>query len=445
MRLTTKSLTLAALALLSIGASPRASADEPAPADAPPSPEDLLGNIVVVAGATRPLPRIAVVPSSSWDEEDVLVRSVARRDLELSGEFEVLSDADSPDEAWGADKLDLSIWQKTKVEALVEVRAKPISGKDEIELRARVYFVAHGTAAVLDKRFSIPKEDLRAEAHRLSDLVIGALSGQNGGFASRMTFVTGAGKLRRVFTVDADGHDPKPVSPPNEIALAPAFGKDDSLYFATSADNGEYRIRTLAGQTVDLPVKGSVYGIAFSRDRSKVAVSIATDDTIKVFSGPDFASLAPASEVGMALRPTFTPSGKLAYSGEGRFGQRIYVEDKPISPDGLFASAPTFCNHPDGVRAVYAVGVGKDTDLVSTDERGRGMVRLTQGQGRNGYPSCSPDGRLVAFFSTRTSGEGPGLYIMRLDGGRAKRISTLVGDSLRWDPLPKSRAVELPN
>lgn len=436
-----------ALSSLSIGALKGAVADEPAPppADAPPNPEDLLGNIVVVAGATRPLPRIAVLPSSSWDEEDVIMRSVARRDLELSGEFEVLSDDDAPEEAWGAQDLDVSIWAKKKVEALVEARARPLPAEGKVELRARVYLVRHGAAAVLDKRFLIPASDLREEAHRISDLVIGALTGQNGGFASRMTFVTGMGKLRRVFTVDADGHDPKPVSPVDEIAVAPAFGRGEELYWASSAQNGEYRIRTASGKAVDMPIKGSVYGLAFSRDRSRVAVSIADGSTIKVFVGPDFASLSPASEVGMALRPAFTPSGKLAYSGEGRFGQRIYVEDKPISPDGLFASAPTFCNHPDGVRAVFAVGVGKDTDLVSTDERGRGMVRLTQGQGRNGYPSCSPDGRLVAFFSTRTSGEGPGLYVMRLDGGRPKRISTLVGDSLRWDPLPPGRSVEMKN
>jgi TolB protein len=422
--------------------SPRASAEEPAE---PPRPEDLLGNIVVVAGATRPLPRIAVLPSSSFDEEDVIVRSVGRRDLELSGEFEVLSDDDAPEEAFGASELDVSIWAKKKVEALVEVRAQPLSGQDKVVLRARVYFVKHGAAAVLDKRFTIPAADLREESHRLSDLVIGALTGQNGGFASRMTFVTGAGKLRRVFTVDADGHDPKPVSPADKIALAPAFGRGDELYYAASENNGEYRVQTAAGRVIDLPIKGSVYGLAFSRDRSRVAVSIAEGGGIKLFSGPDFASLAPASEVSMALRPTFTPSGKLAYSGEGKWGQRIYVEDKPISPDGLFASAPTFCNHPDGVRAVYAVGVGKDTDLVATNERGGGMVRLTQNQGRNGYPACSPDGRLVAFFSTRTSGQGPGLYIMRLDGGRPKRISTLVGDSLRWDPLPPGRAVEMKN
>lgn len=420
-------------------------ADEPA-ANEPPNPEDLLGNIVVVAGATRPLPRIAVLPSSSFDEEDVILRNVARRDLDLSGEFELLADEDVPETYGSADSLDVAPFARKKVEALVEVRAAPVDGEDKVALRGRVFLVNHGAVAVFDKRFLVSKATFRAEAHRLSDLIIGALTGKNGSFASRMTFVSGVSSLRQVFTIDADGHAPSPISGRDEIALSPAFGKNEELYFATSRNKGEFKIQSAAGNAIDLPIKGSVYGLAFSRDRAQVAISIGVGSTIKLFKGADFAHLEPVSDVGMALRPSFSPSGKIGFSGEGQFGQRIYVDGKAISPDGLFASSPTFCNHPDGIRVVYAVGIGKDTDLVSTDERGMGMVRLTQGQGRNGYPACSPDGRLVAFFSTRTSGEGPGLYIMRLDGGRAKRVSTLLGDGLRWEPLPQTgQAVEVKN
>jgi TolB protein len=444
MRLKKASLGAALLSLLALGVAAPAMAEE-GNADKPPNPEDILGNIVVVAGAMRPLPRIAVVPSLSSDLEDVTIRSVARRDLDLCGEFEVLPDSEAPAEAVLADSVDPKMWAGKKVEALVQVNAHKLDGQDKLELSARVYFVNHGPAPVFERRFLVPPAELRTESHRMVDLVIGALTGTDGGFASRMTFVTGVGTLRRVYTVDADGFNATGLSPANEIALAPAFGKNDELYWASSANNGEYRIRSASGGAVDLPIKGSVYGLAFSKDRAQVAVSIAQDQTIKLFLGPDFEHLAPATEVGMALRPTFTPSGKLAFSGEGRWGQRIYVDGKPISPEGLFASAPAFCNHPDGVRAVYAVGVGKDTDLVSTNERGGDMVRLTQNQGRNGYPACSPDGRMLAFFSTRTSGEGPGLYIMRIDGGRPKRVSTLVGDSLRWDPLPPGHGVEVKN
>jgi TolB protein len=443
MRLTVSFAAVTALAALAALSTP--AAGDPPPSDTPPNPNDLLGNIVVVAGAGKPLPKIAVLPSLASDGEDVTLRSVVRRDLDLCGEFELLPDSAAPDGLYLADSpVDVKAWTGKGVEALVKVAGKRLD-KDHAELRAQVYFVNRGATPVYDKRFSVPEASLRDESHFLADLVIGALTGQNGGFASHMTFASGTGGLRRVFTIDADGHDAKAVSPPDKAALGPAFGKDGALYFAAGAPNDAYQVYTATGTLVPLPYKGSVYAIAFSRDHAQVAVSLGVGDTIKVFAGPDFGSLKPASEVGMALHPAFTPGGKLAFSGEGRFGQRVYLDGQPVTPDGLNASSPVFCNHPDGVRLVFSVGVGKDTDLVSADEKGRGLARLTQNQGRNGYPACSPDGRLVAFFTTRTSNEGPGLYIMRLDGGRPKRIAPLLGDSLRWDALPRGSAVELKN
>jgi TolB protein len=259
-----------------------------------------------------------------------------------------------------------------------------------------------------------------------------------------MVFVAGSGTLRRAFVIDADGHDAKAVSPTDQIALAPAFGPGQEVWWTGSANKDLYRIYRASGGDVARPnVAGSIYGLTFSHDKSKVAVAIGVGTTILLYEGPSLDQLTQASPIGMALRPTYSPSGKLAFAGEGKFGQRIWVDGKAVSPDGLFASSPTFCRNPNGVRVIYAVGVGKNTDLVASGETGGGTVRLTQNQATNAYPACSPDGRLVAFFSTRKSGEGPGLYMMRLDGGRPKRVSTLLGDSLRWEALPPRKAIEL--
>jgi TolB protein len=420
-----------------------AAADGPAPVATPSDPNDPLGNIVVVAGAGRPLPKIAVLPSVAPEAEDVTVRSVVRRDLDLCGEFELLPDSAAPEGLYLADTpVDVKAWSNKGVEAVVKVTGKP-RDKDHAELRGQVYLLSRGASAVFDKRYSVPEGRLRDESHRLADLLIGALTGQNGGFASHLAFASGSGGLRRVFTMDSDGNDARAVSPLDRSAIAPAFGKNGELFYAGAPPEGVFQVYSATGSLVPIPYKGSVYGIAFSRDHAQVAISLGVGDTVKTFLGADFASLRPASEVGMALHPTFTPSGKLAFAGEGRSGQRIYVDGKPVTPEGLLASSPVFCNHPDGVRLIFSVGVGKDTDLVSTGEKGGPLARLTQGQGRNGYPACSPDGRLVAFFSTRASGEGPGLYLMRVDGGRPKRVSPLIGDSLRWDELPAGAAVEI--
>lgn len=403
---------------------------------------DPLANLTVTLGegASRPLPKLAVVPSLSADLEDVTLRSVVRRDLELSGEFDVLDDKLAPEGLYMPDSpVDVKAWSAKGAEIVVRLSGKKL-GADKGELRGQVYLVSAGEAALFDKKVEIPLTELRLESHRMTDLIIGAITGQKGSFASHLTFALGAGSVRQIFTMDADGFNAKAVSPANRTALAPAFGPSEELYYSASENKGPYKIFTAAGAAVELNIMGSVYGLAFSPDRTKVAAAIGQGDTIKLFLGPNLKELKAASQIGMVLRPVFTPTGKLAFAGEGKYGQRIYVDGKPISPDGVFASSPTFCRNPDGIRAVFAVGVGKNTDLVATGENGGQLVRLTQNQGSNGYPACSPDGRLLAFFSTRKSGEGPGLYIMRVDGGRPKRISSLVGDSLRWDPIPVKAA-----
>lgn len=439
--LTGLSLALGALATPALAPAPAAA--QPAPAS---SGDDPLANFVVPAEqGSRPLPKVAIAPSLAPDMEDVTLQTVVRRDLELSGEFEVLPSSAAPENAYEIDKpLDVKGWQAKGAEVVVRLIGKKLDG-GKAELRAQAFLLSSGDKPVFEKRFEVPAERVRAESHYVADQVVGALTGTQGGFFSHLTFVSGTGTLRRVYRIDADGFDAKPISPQDHVALAPAYGKDGELYWAGSVDKDEYKVYRASDPTkpIKLNVRGSVYGLAFSKDYSQIAVSIGVEDTIKVFTGSSFEDLKEASPVKMALRPGFSAGGKLAFVGAGKFGQRVYIDGKPISPDGLFASAPTFCRHPDGNRAVFAVGVGKATDLVVAPETGGSLVRLTQNQGTNGYPACSPDGRMIAFFSTRTTGEGPGLYVMRLDGGgRAKRISTLSGDSLRWDRLPPTKSIE---
>ena len=445
MRLTSWTLPLVAvcsLFLTEARAEPSSVAAPSAPAQAAPAPadkpKDLLGNMVVVAAATRSLPKIGVVPSLSPDLEDVTLRSVIRRDLDLSGEFELLSDDDAPDSLYLSDSpVDTKAWSKKGVEGVVRVSAKRADDKGtSIELVGQAFLVKSGATPVFEKKTTVLAATLRTASHRMADALIGALTGTNGGFASRLTFASGTGKLRRAYVIDADGFGARGVSPDTETAIAPAFGKDEELFWAGSKNNGEYRLRSETGKDHPLAFPGSVYGVAFSKDRSKVAVSIGTLGFIKLYSGPDLDHLTAASTAPFAMEPTFTPGGKVAFVGLGQSGQRVFVDDKPVTPDGVFAMSPTFCNHPDGMKLVFAAGPSTDTDLFSTGEQGGSIVRLTQDQGKNSSPACSPDGRMIAFFSTRKTGEGPGLYVMRADGLRAKRISPLQGDSLRWDPLP---------
>jgi TolB protein len=442
--MTTRKKNLCAILGLVAGLVVGRGASSPALAQPAPAPaDDPLANIVVAADAAAqpPLPKIAVLSSTATDMENVSLYSVVKGDVELSGEFDVLGDSSLPDGPYVSDTLDVKAYGGKGAEAIIRVTGRKLSDT-KAELRGQAFVVSQGDAPVYDKRFEVAIDRVRAESHYVADQLIGALTGTQGGFFSHLTFVSGTGSLRRVYSMDSDGHAAKPISPTDHVAIAPAYGKGGELFWSASVNKDEYKIFKASAPTAPLKtnVKGSVYGLAFNKDQSQVAVSIGVGETIKVYTGPSFEELKEASPIGMAFRPSFTPTGKLAFSGEGKFGQRVYVDGKPISPDGLMASAPTFCRHPDGIKAVFGVGAGKNFDLVATGETGGQLVRLTQGAGSNNYPACSPDGRLIAFFSTRKGAEG--LYVMRLNGGKAKRVSILMGDSLRWDRLPPTQAVE---
>jgi len=437
---------VAACSLAFAFASPRAFADEPpASADETPKlkPEDILKNIIVASSAEsggRPLPKLAIHPTLAADEFDITLRNVVRRDLDLSGEYELLPE---PEDALLSDaNVDLEGWKKKGAEAVVKLVGKTMDN-GKVALDALAWLTDSPEDPVYKNHVEVEASQVRAEAHRLADAIVGSLTGTAGGFSSEMTFVFGHGKARRVYVMDSDGHDPHAVSPPDQLALAPTFGPNHQLYWSASTDRGAFKLYQAGNpEPLALSPRGSVYGIAFSRQEDQVAVSIARGGGIKLFKGPDLDHLRPAAENELAMHPAWSPNDKLAYVGDTKWGTRIFVDEKPISPSGLMASAPVFCRHPDGVRALFAVGVGKATDIAASGENGGGIVRLTSG-GTSRYPACSPDGRLVAFFSTRKGGEGPGLYIMRIDGSRAKRVSTLVGDSLRWARVPAGKVTRI--
>ena len=93
-------LLAAALSLLaSLAAMPvfAQSVATPTPAaQAAPASEGVLGEFIVTGHKDEKLPRIAILPSLSADLEDVIVRSVVHRDIELTGLFELIPDTKAP-------------------------------------------------------------------------------------------------------------------------------------------------------------------------------------------------------------------------------------------------------------------------------------------------------------------------------------------------------------
>jgi len=413
-------------------------------AQQPPAPPDesVLGEILVTGTqASEKLPRIAVLPSLSPDYEDVIVRGVVRRDFELTGLFDVIADDKAPAGMYGfEDPVDVEAWRKLGPEAVVKVAARKV-GADQIEVFGLAYLMSSGKKPVFEKKLSVKKADARVTAHRITDALLGALTGRPGGFASELTFSGRWGKNRRIFRMDADGNGLLPFTDAKDTAIAPAFGPANKIFYLLSHEYSPFSLFSYANQkneAVGVPFKTSLYGVSVSRDGKQLALAVADAGKSAIFLGAsDGANMKSVSTTELATRPVFSPSGKLSWiGGEAKQGtQRVWLDGKPVSPPGFTAGGQTFCDTEDGVRLVYAVAVGGGKqDLVMGDEKGRVIGRLTQGQGSNTHPACSPDGRLLAFFSTR--GSAPGIYVMSLKSFRTQAISTQLGEGLNWAALP---------
>jgi TolB protein len=410
---------------------PASSPEAPVESDAPE--QDLLGELIVEA-KRRPqlvLPKIAVL---SPPDGQTFLHDLLERDLELSGEFDVLE----IDQTIGFDNpFDATPYKNLGLEAVLTANVRE-RDDGRIELAVRLFLPSVGDLAAWSSVSATDQAEHRLAAHRLSDDIIGVLTGTDGPFASRLVLVRTEGKTRRAYVVDADGDGLTPVSPDEHLVVTATLDRDARPHWAASRRNGRYRLyRDGQLEPISVNPAGSIYGIAFAPNGTDVAMAIASNEDIQVFVGALGAdALVARSNVDLALTPTFTSDGRVVYAGTRGKRRRVYVEAKSVSPKEVSASNPTVCDHPDGQILVYAVGLDKNTDLVASKLDGGDMNRLTWGSGRNFAPSCSPDGRLLAFFSTRTNDDGPGLYLMRVDGRRPKRINAAVGDVLAWARIP---------
>jgi dipeptidyl aminopeptidase/acylaminoacyl peptidase len=96
----------------------------------------------------------------------------------------------------------------------------------------------------------------------------------------------------------------------------------------------------------------------------------------------------------------------------GRFPLGVVAFDPAPSPDGRFIA---FTGAPRGA------GVDANHDVYVVARDGTGLRRVTTDAGYDGQPAWSPDGRRLAFVSTRAGHAD--VYTMAADGGDVRRLT----------------------
>jgi TolB protein len=201
---------------------------------------------------------------------------------------------------------------------------------------------------------------------------------------------------------------------------AARIARDDSLARLAAEDAQRMGLHRISDE-VESWITGR-RGIASTR------IAYVHNGLIRVVDSDGFND-KPLTRRGLSLSPSWHPNGrKLIYSKflEGGAGTQLEEVDfatgrtRTISGGGLNIT-PAYSH--DGRYVVYASGNESGTDLMMTAVDSPGVVqRLTFGRGSdNGSPTFSPDGRRIAFFSSRS--RFPQIYTMDADGANVELLT----------------------
>ncbi len=383
---------------------------------------------VSITGGQRALLRLAVVTPSGDGALGGEVSKTERRDFALSSLFQVLDEKSFvANLAKEGASIDVASWRTVGADGVIKGTVVNRSGAVHLELS--LFVVSRGADAVLKKAYDTPPAGLRAAVHQFDNEVVKYFTGAPAAFGTRLVFsaTTGRGE-KGIFSIDSDGEGLGRLPAASNVATAPATGAG-GVYYSAGMPDGSYSLFKVGSREPVVRNSGLIFGVAFGGPKMALVISQRGESDIFI-GGHDGSNLKKVTTGGINTHPAFSGAGQMAYVSNVGGSPQIYVDGKRVSWKGTYNMAPVWCNDPEGARILYMGRDGSNWDIFSVAASGDASTtrRLTQDQGSNTYPACSPDGRQVAFFSSRG-----GIFLANPLGQNQQKMADVQGESLRWE------------
>lgn len=400
--------------------------------------------IDITQGVEGALP-IAIVPFG-WQGSTAVPQDMAQiisSDLTRSGRFAPLSVQNMPQRPTMQSQIDFQSWRGVGSRHLV-IGALQQQGAI-YKVSFQLFDVLRGKS-VLGYHFSAQTNNLRRTAHRISDMIYKALTGEAGAFDSHLAFVTvaGSGKNRtyRLQMSDADGVGAQTMLTSEEPILSPAWSPDGRKLAYVSLENKRIAVfvQDIANGRREAVAQwpGLNSAPAWSPDGSRLALSLSKDGNSEIYvlnlstRALQRLTLNPAIDT----EPAWAPDGRSLVFTSDRGGRpQIYR----VGSTGGAAQRVTFSGNynarasysPDGSRLVLINGSQQGYRIGVLDLRSKQMSILSQ-TNMDESPSFAPNGSLVIYAS------GNHLQAVSVDGRVRQRIAVSGSAEIRepdWSPL----------
>lgn len=405
---------------------------------------------IEITGGVEGAQPIAIVPFGAVDgaRPGVELAEVIGADLARSGRFRPMPRREMLITPQTQEEVDFREWQLLSMNNLVIGQIAPAPGGG-YSIRYTLFDVFSGKQ-LLSNSLPASEKGLRNAAHRIADAIYEKLTGERGVFATRIAYVTsaGRGKAERVSlkVADADGYNPQTIVDSPDPLMSPSWSRDGRLAYV-SFENRASTIYIQSLNTGQREKVASYPGInsspRFSPDGTRLAMTLSKDGNPEIYvldlGSRELVRLT--DHFGIDTEPSWAPDGSHLVFTSDRGGKpqiyRVAATGGPaarVTFSGDYNAAASYS--PDGRSLVMITRIGGQFRVAVTDANG-GNARLLSSGGLDESPSFAPNGSMV-IYASQNNGRGV-LSVAPIAGGAAQRLSQDAGEVREpaWSPLSR--------
>jgi TolB protein len=382
---------------------------------------------VVISGDPGTPPRYVVPDFVALDSESSDVAAAMGQvlwdDLDFEREFYLI-----PRDTYATvavartpDQIPFDAWRELGADAVVFGTVQRTG--DQVRVQVRLFNV-QTRQSVFSKEYAGTPANPRLYAHTISDEIHQHQRALRGIARTKLAFSSNRNRERLVGTVenrevkevyisDYDGGNQRRITTNRQLNLMPVWSPDARAIAYTSYRRGypDLFIALIYDGVQQEPTTGGTQNWLpmFSPDGTRIVFTSNRDGNAELYimnrdgSGVRRLTNHPAIDT----TPTWSPTGtQIAFTSDRAGRPQIYI----VGADGLnvrrlstgesYADRPTWSPAPFNEIA-FAASTGPGYDIKTYDLATGVTRRITFGEGSNESPSYSPNGRHIAFTSTR--------------------------------------------
>jgi TolB protein len=432
------------------------------PASQQPPPRQPTEIELIIGGDPSAPPKYAVPDflALSNDRETTeaarVIGEVLFRDLEFEREFYLIARdtyRSIPRQTSIAD-VPFDLWRELGADAVVSGSVR--RGDKGITVEVRLFNV-RTQQAVLAREYSGSVANPRLYAHTIADEIHQHQRALRGVARTKLTFTSdrdgenlpgpvGDRAIQEIYIADYDGFNQRRVTVGRNLNLSPVWSPDSRALAYTSYRKGfpDILVSFIYQGKLEYPTRGTErnhnFLPAWSPDGSQIAFVSNRDGNSEIYvANADGSNVRRITNHPMIdVTPTWSPTGnQLAFTSDRSGSPQIYI----IGAEGAGlrrVTTESYCDRPTWSPApfneiAYTSRTGPGYDIKVYDIATGTIKQITSGEGSNESPAFAPNGRHLAFTSTR-NGKAQIFTIAR--DGRDVRQVTREGNNRypNWSP-----------